>query len=127
MLGRRGFLAGALALLAPGWAWARKKVALPLAKLVPLHEVGGSVMLKLKGKPLLIVRDTKDTVRAFLPVCTHKKCKVRYSRKANRLKCKCHKSEFDLDGVNLSGPAPRPLTRYDATLTSDRVLVVLSD
>ena len=126
---RRDFIVAALAAwLAPLKARARS-VALPLKKLPALKEIGGSILLKIRGNPLLLIRDDEDSVRALNPTCTHEKCNVRYLPKKNILGCKCHKSQFDLDGTNLSGPAPRPLTTYRAKLSAsrDRILVVLPD
>ena len=124
MIRRDFIIAVLLTWLAPKWARARP-ILLPLAKLKKLHEIGGSIVLKIKGSPLLLVRDSEKSIRAFNPTCTHEKCRVRYLHKKQRLGCKCHKSEFDLDGINLSGPAPRPLTTYKTELSGDRLLVVM--
>ena len=121
MLRRAFVLAGLSALLWPVRALGvARAVRLPLAKLKALQQVGGSVSLKLGGVPVLLVRDAADSIRAFSPICTHKKCKVKYSAKRNRLRCTCHKSEFALDGTNLGGPAPRPLPVYQAALNEQR-------
>lgn len=124
--------AGAAACLVLAWPWRRalaRKIGLKLAQLDSLREVGGSQVLNLKGLdgPLLLVRDGETSVRALNPMCTHKKCMVRYSAESGKLHCKCHKSAFKLDGKVLGGPAKKDLATYPASLTHDQVVVTLPD
>ena len=129
---RRQFLVGALlgagALL--GWSTAvaatePRKVAVPLTKLEMLQSVGGSVVLKVHDRLLLLVRDGNTTVRALNPVCTHRHCIVAYKRAEQRIECPCHGSQFKRDGQVLRGPAPRPLEVYPAELAGDQIIVTL--
>jgi len=130
MESRRGFfrralgVVAALLLLPAGRAWG-KKLALPLEKVPKLKEVGGWMVVKIKGRKVLFVRDGKDSIRALNPTCTHQQCRVGYDPKAGRIECDCHQSHFDLDGKNLDGPAPAPLTTYPAELKNDRIIVEL--
>ncbi len=101
------------------------KVAIPLAKLPMLKSVGGSVVLKVHDKLLLLVRDGPATVRAFNPVCTHRHCIVAYKAADVRIECPCHGSQYALDGHVLKGPAPRPLEVYQAELAGEQVIVTL--
>jgi Rieske Fe-S protein len=130
--GRRRFLLGsgvglgALLVLPKGAARAESnKIAIPLAKVQALKAVGGSVVLKVKDKSLLLVRDGATSVRAFNPVCTHRQCVVAYSAGEKKIKCSCHSSLFDLAGHVLSGPAPRPLQVYPAELAGEQIIVTL--
>ena len=131
-LGRRHFLLGSGlglgALLSLPTLPARaegKRVAIPLAKLELLKSVGGSVVLKVHEKLLLLVRDSATTVRAFNPVCTHRQCVVAYSAGEHKIDCPCHGSQFDLDGKVVKGPAPRPLQSYPAELAGEQIIVTL--
>ena len=131
-IGRRSFLLGTGlglgTLLARPAVVARAeggKVAIPLAKLEILKSVDGSIALKVKGKLLLLVRDSPSSVRAFNPVCTHRQCVVAFSAGDKKIKCPCHGSQFDLDGNVVHGPASRPLERYPAALADDQVIVTL--
>jgi Rieske Fe-S protein len=131
-IGRRRFLLGAglglSTLLARPAAVARAeggKVAIPLAKLETLKSVGGSIVLKVKDKLLLLVRDSPASVRAFNPVCTHRQCVVAFSAGDQKIKCPCHGSLFDLEGRVVHGPASRPLERYPAHLAEEQVIVTL--
>jgi cytochrome b6-f complex iron-sulfur subunit len=49
---------------------------------------------------------------ALRAVCTHLGCITLWNESENRFKCPCHGSGFNAEGVNLEGPAPRPLDRY---------------
>lgn len=123
-----GLLIGAVALL--GRAIARagagpQKVAIPLAKLAMLKSVGGSVVIKVHGEPLLLVRDSATTVRALDPVCTHRHCIVAYHPDEHRIQCPCHGSQYGLDGHVIRGPAPLPLGTYPAELSGEQIIVTL--
>ncbi len=105
-----------------------KKVAIPLDKIKKLNDVGGSAILKVKGREVLFVRDSKTTIKALNPECTHKKCKVRFDDEKGRISCKCHKSAFELaTGKVLDGPAPRPLQVYPASLDGGRIILTVPD
>ncbi len=130
--GRRGFLLGSglglgtlLVLPTVSSRAEGGKVAIPLAKLEVLKSVGGSVVLKLKGKLVLLVRDSATSVRALDPVCTHRECLVAYNPGENKLKCPCHGSQFDLNGRVVHGPASRPLANYAAELAGEQIIVTL--
>lgn len=131
-IGRRGFLLGSgcgVGLLL-GWpaprTWAAEnKIAVPLAKIPPVTSVGGSIVLKVKDKLLLLVRDSPQTVRALNPICTHRKCVVAFNSAEKKIKCPCHGSEFDLDGRVLKGPATSPLQTYPAELSGEQVVVTM--
>ncbi len=131
-IGRRGFLLGSgysvgLLLGCPvRLAWsAENKIAIPLAKIPPVSSVGGSIVLKVKDKLLLLVRDSPQSVRAFNPICTHRKCVVAFDSAEKKIKCPCHGSEFDLDGLVLKGPAPSPLQTYPAELSGEQIVVTM--
>lgn len=130
--GRRPFLlssglglAALLGLPAVAAHAAGSKVAIPLAKLEPLKSVGGSIVLKVKDKLLLLVRDGATSVRAFNPVCTHRQCVVAFNAGEKKIKCPCHGSQFDLNGNVVHGPAPRPLETYAAELVGEQIIVTL--
>jgi Rieske Fe-S protein len=129
---RRGFLkssgltlAGLLGLPALAARAEGNKVAVPLAKLEMLKAKGGSVVIKVKEKLVLLIRDTATSVKAYSPICTHMHCVVAYSAGENKIKCPCHGSEFDLDGHVVHGPAARPLEVHAATLEAERIVVTL--
>ena len=102
-----------------------QRVAFSLATIAKLRTVGGSALVKLKGRDVLVIRDADQSVRAFDPTCTHEKCTVAYDAQARVIRCACHRSSYALDGRVLDGPAPRPLTLFPTTLDETRVIVTL--
>lgn len=115
-------LAAAGLLLLPKPALA-KKLAIPLDKVEKLKKVGGWMILKIKKKQIIFIRDAQDSIRALSPVCTHKKCLVSYNPDAKKIECGCHRSRYDLTGKVLDGPAPAPLPSYPAELSQDRIII----
>lgn len=104
-----------------------KKVGLKLAQVPGIAKVGGFELVTIKGRDLLLVRDTAADVYAINPECTHKKCQVAYKATERGLACKCHKSAFKLDGTVVSGPAPRPLQTFPAQLRGEQVVITLPE
>jgi len=56
---------------------------------------------------------------ALSTVCTHLGCTPNWLQADEKFKCPCHGSGFVRSGVNVEGPAPRPLERYKITLAED--------
>lgn len=56
--------------------------------------------------------------------CTHLGCITTWRPAERMFKCPCHGSGFRIDGVNIEGPAPRPLERCAIALTSEGELEV---
>lgn len=130
MNGRRLFISQLLAAVGswfffPARNARAKKLALPLDKVPKLEKVGGWLIVKIKGRQVLLVRDGRDSIRALNPTCTHQQCLVGYEPKTGKIECDCHQSHFDLDGKNLDGPAPEPLATYPASLSEGRIIIEL--
>lgn len=77
-------------------------------------ESGTSRTVMMGVEKVLVVRTIEGTFYAVSSVCTHLGCSIRLEQSGGRSEfaCNCHDSRFDLDGVNLSGPAPGPLERF---------------
>jgi nitrite reductase/ring-hydroxylating ferredoxin subunit len=126
---RRGFFGTvtgfAIALLAwPKLALSAGKswVAVPLAKAPKLQKVGGSMVTKIRGKELLLVRDSETSAHAFEAKCPHEFCDLNYNADTVKIECPCHAAVFDLTGKVLEGPPPRPLETYPAIVDGERIL-----
>lgn len=100
-----------------------KKIALPLSKLNALQKVGGSAVVDVKSKKVMLVREKKDKITALDAKCTHEGCIVEYNSKAKKIECPCHGSEFALEGKVLKGPADKPLMSYDSKISGDRIII----
>jgi cytochrome b6-f complex iron-sulfur subunit len=61
---------------------------------------------------------------ALSTVCTHLGCTPNWLPAEEKFKCPCHGSGFIKTGVNVEGPAPRPLERYKITLAEDGQILV---
>jgi Rieske Fe-S protein len=70
---------------------------------------------------VVVFRDQNGQLKAFDSKCTHAGCNVAFE--GDRIYCNCHGGTYDLNGVNVAGPPPRPLTRLGIT-EQDGVLYV---
>ena len=79
--------------------------------------------------PVILVKAADNDFRAFSATCTHLDCIVGYQKEQTRIYCNCHGGTYDLQGRNVAGPPPRPLTPYKVNLVakgSDPSLIVVS-
>jgi menaquinol-cytochrome c reductase iron-sulfur subunit len=66
-----------------------------------------------------VYRDDAGAVRAFTTTCPHLGCAVDYDKDADKFRCPCHSSQFDRDGMRISGPAKRGLDALATTVDED--------
>lgn len=77
------------------------------ASSLPLNS---GVIFKFGHKPGLIIHTPDNQFKAFIAICTHLDCTVQYKPDWKLIWCACHNGRYNLDGINISGPPPRPLT-----------------
>jgi cytochrome b6-f complex iron-sulfur subunit len=72
-----------------------------------------------------------DRFIAMSAICTHLGCTPRYLATEDKFKCPCHGSGYrglklgwENIGVNFEGPAPRPLERFQISLSESGEIVV---
>src|ERR1700683_675132 len=70
-----------------------------------------------------VVKKPDNEVVAFTPQCTHLACAYHWDEKDSKFFCPCHNSVFAIDGKVVSGPAPRPLDRYQTKLQGNKLLI----
>jgi len=70
-----------------------------------------------------VVKSADNRVVAFGPQCTHLGCAYHWDDSKNEFVCPCHNSLFAIDGRVISGPAPRPLNRYQSKVQGSRLLL----
>ena len=70
-----------------------------------------------------VVKLPDQQIVAFGPQCTHLGCAYHWDEATSEFLCPCHSSVFSLDGAVVSGPAPRPLDRYDVKVESGKLLI----
>ena len=69
------------------------------------------------------VRGADGQAIAFGPQCTHLGCAYHWDDAQSEFVCPCHNSLFGLDGRVISGPAPRPLDRYETKIENGKLLL----
>jgi cytochrome b6-f complex iron-sulfur subunit len=82
----------------------------------------GSIF-KFGDEPGILVRTAEGDLRAFSARCTHLNCTVQYDPAAKEIACACHGGQFDLNGKNVGGPPPKPLTSYSVNVRGDEIVV----
>ncbi|MEP9411574.1 MAG: Rieske 2Fe-2S domain-containing protein [Candidatus Brocadia sp.] len=70
-----------------------------------------------------IVREA-DRLYVIEAKCTHLGCTPNWLASEGKFKCPCHGSGFTPDGINIEGPAPRPMERFKVALDADGQIVV---
>jgi cytochrome b6-f complex iron-sulfur subunit len=81
------------------------------------------IVFKFGSQPAILVRAPTGELRAFTAVCTHLNCTVQYREDLQHIWCACHGGQFDLNGINVAGPPPRPLEQYAVNLSGDDIVV----
>jgi cytochrome b6-f complex iron-sulfur subunit len=76
-----------------------------------------------KSYGVWIVREPQGFY-ALSTICTHLGCTPNWLASEEKFKCPCHGSGFVKSGVNIEGPAPRPLERYRIGLAEDGQILV---
>ncbi|MGO9232317.1 MAG: ubiquinol-cytochrome c reductase iron-sulfur subunit [Bryobacteraceae bacterium] len=70
-----------------------------------------------------VVKRADGTVTVFGPQCTHLGCAYHWDDRRQQFLCPCHSSLFGIDGSVISGPAPRPLDRYETKVENGKLLL----
>jgi cytochrome b6-f complex iron-sulfur subunit len=124
-----GFLGWLLAVLYPIYSYLKPPKApevdvsnLKLGKVEDFAKNSGKIF-KMGNQPGLLIRLTDGKFRAFSAVCTHLSCTVQYKPDEKIIWCACHNGKYDLNGKNISGPPPAPLTPYNVSVKNDEVFV----
>jgi menaquinol-cytochrome c reductase iron-sulfur subunit len=74
-------------------------------------------------KTAWVVKLPDNNVVAYGPQCTHLGCAYHWEEGKSEFLCPCHTTIFSIDGKVVSGPAPRPLDRFDTRVDGAKLLV----
>jgi Rieske Fe-S protein len=79
-----------------------------------IGEAGKSTVYMRKRNPAVDTTPANEYNRwvAISTRCAHLGCPVRWVPAAERFICPCHGGVYDLQGVRVGGPPPRPLDRF---------------
>jgi Rieske Fe-S protein len=112
------------------WTFSDGKILIDLKVAPELRNPSGALRLEGKGLPcrLLVLRGEDGAYHVFHNRCTHlghrRVDPVPGTRTVQC--CSVNKSTYTYEGLNIRGPAPRPLTTYAATLEGDTLVVRLA-
>ncbi len=104
------------------WTLADRTLTIRLDKVPQLAAVGGSVKVidPRLPQPIIIGRAGPTDYLAVSLLCTHRGVEVEYRPKDRQFRCaSLGHSRFGPDGERKSGPARRPLQRFETKLTPD--------
>ena len=82
------------------------------------------MVFKFGSEPAILILMADGKYRAFTAVCTHLGCTVQYRADLHEIWCPCHNGTYNLQGRNVSGPPPRPLTEYKVHIQGGDIVVV---
>ncbi len=82
-----------------------------------------SLMFKFGRHPGILIRTPDGDFKAFIAKCTHLDCTVQLRADWGIIWCACHNGRYDLNGINISGPPPRPLTPFEVKIMDGDVYV----
>lgn len=80
-------------------------------------------IVKFGRKPVILIRTDKGELRAFSAICTHLACIVQYRSDLKHIWCACHNGHYNLRGINIAGPPPRPLAPYKVNVRGDNIFI----
>jgi cytochrome b6-f complex iron-sulfur subunit len=137
-MGRRGFLniflGGGITALLAGIAYPLVRFVIPpkqpeaATSQVVAAKVGElspntSKIFRFGKDPAILIMTAAGEYRAFTAICTHLDCTVQYRKDLKQIWCACHNGHYDLNGNNISGPPPAPLTKYAVAVRGDQIIV----
>lgn len=94
-----------------------------LAGTVDELEPNSGKIIKFGRKPVILIRTPSGDIRAFSAICTHLECIVQYRKDFEHIWCACHNGHYDLKGINIAGPPPRPLAPFEVNIKEDKIFV----
>jgi len=95
-----------------------------LAHVLPIQD--GYIELR-AVKSVWAVRQSKDEITVFSPICPHLGCGFRWDDGERKFKCPCHGSDYSVTGQVLAGPAPRPLDVLPNKVEHRRLFVMYKE
>ena len=84
--------------------------------------LGEAVPMDLGTHKILVLR-TNEGIVAFSRRCTDLGCLVSWNKEREQFVCPCHQGTFDKTGLNIAGPPPRPLDRFNIIKRGEQLYV----
>ena len=70
-----------------------------------------------------VIRKSENDMGVFSNICTHLSCRVNWHEDIQQFVCPCHDGRFDINGIVLSGPPPRPLDVFEYKIEDGNILI----
>ncbi len=86
-------------------------------------DISVNSVIPFRSGKFYLVRLNDGGFLALSLACTHLGCPVTWNPGENKFMCPCHASQFNMEGVVLSPPAPRPLDYYPVIIEEGLVKV----
>ena len=74
------------------------------------------------SKPAILVKK-ENYYQAFIAICTHLDCTVRFLSDKRMFYCACHDGWYDENGVNVAGPPPSPLRKLIVEIDGEAMII----
>lgn len=84
--------------------------------------LGEAVPIDLGTHKILVLRSNEGII-AFSRRCTDLGCLVSWNKEREQFVCPCHQGTFDKTGLNIAGPPPRPLDRFNIIKRGEQLYV----
>lgn len=85
--------------------------------------INSSIITRFGRKPIIVIRKKNGDFKALSATCTHLDCNVQYKSDTEQIWCACHNGFYNVEGKNISGPPPRPLTQFQVNLIDSKIIV----
>ncbi len=81
-------------------------------------------LVRLRGKPVLVINDEFGNYHAVSALCTHMNvCQLEWDPSRRLLACPCHDGAFDVHGNVVAGPPPTPLQTFEVEVQGDEIYI----
>jgi menaquinol-cytochrome c reductase iron-sulfur subunit len=94
----------------------------PVEMVFRRNRIDGWRILSEKSTAWAVKLDNGEVI-ALAPQCTHLGCAYHWDDPKKQFLCPCHNSVFSIDGKVVSGPAPRPLDRFEAKVQNNKLML----
>ena len=84
---------------------------------------GESRLVRFGTKPVIVIHTDDDKIIALSATCTHLDCTVQYKNDEKVIWCACHNGKYNLHGQNVSGPPPKPLSKYLVSIKNNDIII----
>ncbi len=89
--------------------------------------INSSKIVRFGRNPVLVIRKDSGDFRALSAKCTHLDCNVQYKSDTKQIWCACHNGFYNLEGKNISGPPPEPLSQYIVNIIDEKIMISKDD